>query len=90
MVITSGYAQSDEQTLVKLEDQRLKAIIGRDSVTLSALYNDSYKGILTTGSNLTKKGVMEFQLASNPYVKMSIEGVEATVYGNVGITTAGK
>ncbi len=88
-IIVNGYAQKDapEQALVRLEDQRLKAIIDRDSVTLSSLYDDHYRGVLTTGKQVNKIGVMEFQLSNNPYVKISIENVEAVIYGNVGITT---
>src|SRR6185295_6452595 len=71
--------ETPEQTLTKLEDQRLKAVIGRDSVALNALYDATYRGILTTGREVTKAGVIEFQLTNNPYIKLSIENVKATV-----------
>lgn len=90
LFFTRGYSQqspSPEQILVKLEEQRLKAIQNRDSVTLSSLYDDRYNGVLTTGRQVVKSGVIEFQLASNPHVKISIEDVKASIYGDVGITT---
>jgi hypothetical protein len=87
-IITSfgAYSQTEAE-LVKLEDQRMKAIIARDSVTLSSMYDAAYRGVLTTGREVTKKEVIEFQLASNPYIKITIEGVKATLHGNVAITT---
>ncbi len=89
MVSFGGYSQTEtpEQTLIKLEDQRLKAIINRDSITLSSIYDDSYHGVLASGRAVNKTGVIEYQLSNNPLVKISIEDVKASVYGNVGITT---
>ena len=84
----SLYAQTKtaEQTLMKLEDQRLNAILKRDSITLHNLYDDTYQGILPSGRLVNKTGVIEFQLSSNPYNKISIEDVKVTVYGNFAVT----
>ena len=84
---SNAQTETPEQTLSKLEDQRLKAIISRDSLTLFSLYDVTYRGILTNGREVNKAGVIEFQLASNPYIKISIENVKPSVQGNVGIVT---
>ena len=84
-----AYAQTEspEQALAKMEDQRLKAIINKDSVALSALYDDKYTGVLTSGRAVNKAGVMKFQMTNNPLVQITIEDVKANIYNNVGITT---
>ena len=88
LACTSGYSQKEtpEQLLASLEQQRLKAIISHDSVGLASLYDDKYNGVLTNGREVNKAGVVEFQLASNPRVTITIEEVKAFVYGDVGIT----
>ncbi len=88
-VFFAAHSQTEtlEQTLIKLEDQRLKAIINRDSITLSNLYDVSYQGILPSGRTVNKAGVIEYQLSTNPNNKISIEDVKATVYGNFAVTT---
>lgn len=89
MAFFGGYSQTEtpEQALIKLEDLRLKAIISRDSITLSSLYDAAYRGTLTNGRDVTKAEVIEFQLANNPNIKITIENVQPSVHGNVGIVT---
>jgi hypothetical protein len=84
-----AYSQTDtpEQQLSKLEDTRLKAIVDKDSVALSSLYDAAYRGILTSGREVNKAQVTKFQLSGNAFVKISIENVKPTLHGNVGITT---
>jgi hypothetical protein len=82
----SQKTEATEQMLTSLEQDRLKAIVARDSVKLSAMYDDKYNGVLTNGREVTKAGVIEFQMASNPHITISIEAVKAFVYGTVGVT----
>jgi len=88
-ILIEGYSQTEtpEQTLVKMEDKRIKAILARDSMTLISLYDERYRGVLASGVPVTRAGVIEYQLASNPHLNISIEQVEATVHGDVGIVT---
>ena len=89
IIFFGAYSQTEtpEQALVRLEDQRLKAIVNRDSITLSNLYDDGYKGVLASGRTVNKAGVLEFQLSSNPHVRITIEGVQASAHENVGVVT---
>ncbi len=88
-VLIKGYAQTEtpEQALARMEDKRIQAVVGHDSLTLATLYDDSYRGVLTTGRSVKKSGVIGYQLSNNPYIKISIEGVEATIHEDMGVVT---
>src|SRR5690242_18423810 len=88
IISISAWSQTEtpEQLLARLEQDRLKAILARDSAKLSAMYDDHYNGVLTNGKEVNKAGVIEYQLATNPHLNVSIEGVKAFIYGTVGVT----
>ena len=84
-----SYAQTEspEQQLIKLEDQRLKAIVNKDSAFLYSIYDEKYEGVLNTGRTINRTEVVRFQISNNRFINIKIEDVKATIYGNVGITT---
>jgi len=85
--VSHAQSESPEQQLIKLEDQRLKAVVNKDSAFLYSLYDDKYEGVLTTGRPVNKTEVVRFQLSNNKLINIKIEDVKASIYGNVGITT---
>ncbi|MBL7847525.1 MAG: nuclear transport factor 2 family protein [Cyclobacteriaceae bacterium] len=79
--------ESQEEVLVRIENERLQAIINRDTAKISSIYDDRYQGILASGHSVDKAGVLEFHLSGSPHILISIEDVKAWVYGNIGVTT---
>jgi len=79
--------ESSEQTLVRLENERLAAIIKKDTAAITKIYDDRYQGVLASGLSVDKARLIEFHLSASPHIALSLEDVKATVYGNVGIAT---
>jgi hypothetical protein len=79
--------ESPEQTLLRLEDQRLQAIIQRDTATIMKIYDDKYQGVLASGQSVDKTKVIEFHLSGSPHITIGIEDVKAMAFGNIGVTT---
>lgn len=84
-----GFSQSEspEDVLVRMENERLQAIINRDTAKIASIYDDRYQGILASGHSVDKAGVLEFHLSGSPHIMISIEDVKASVFGNIGVTT---
>ncbi len=79
--------ETPEQTLVRIENERMAAITKKDTATISRIYDDSYQGVLASGHAVDKAGVIEFHLSGSPHIQIGIEDVKASVYGNIGVTT---
>lgn len=86
-VIPVWAQESPEQTLVRIENERLQAILKKDTATILKIYDDSYQGVLASGHAVDKAGVIEFHLSGSPHIQIGIEDVKATVYGTIGVTT---
>ena len=78
---------SPEQALVRLEDQRLQAIVNRDTAAIMKIYDDRYQGVLASGQSVDKTKVIEFHLSGSPHIALSMEDIKASVYGTIGVTT---
>jgi ketosteroid isomerase-like protein len=78
---------SPEQALIKLEDERLQAIIKKDTAAILKIYNEHYQGVLASGQSVDKTKLIEFHLSGSPHITLSMEDVKASVYGSIGITT---
>lgn len=79
--------ESPEQTLIRLEDQRLQAIIKRDTATILKIYDDRYQGVLASGQSVDKAKLVEFHLSGSPHITLSMEDIKTSVYGNIAVTT---
>jgi hypothetical protein len=86
-VVLCQAQESPEQTLLKLEDQRLKAIVNKDTATIMKIYDDRYQGVLASGQSVDKTKLIEFHLSGSPHITLSMEDVKASAYGNIGVTT---
>ncbi|MBL7850935.1 MAG: nuclear transport factor 2 family protein [Cyclobacteriaceae bacterium] len=79
--------ETPEQTLLKMEDQRLQAIITKDTATILKIYDDRYQGVLASGQTVDKPKLVEFHLSGSPHITISMEDVKAAVYGSIAITS---
>lgn len=76
-----------EQTLIRMENEGLDAIVRKDTSMISKLYDDSFQGVLASGHAVNKAGVIEFHLSGSPHIQIGIDDVKAIAFGDVGITT---
>lgn len=79
--------ETPEQTLVKMEDQRLQAIVKKDTATIMKIYDDRYQGVLASGQTVDKTKLIEFHLSGSPHITLVMEDVKASVYGSIAVTT---
>jgi hypothetical protein len=79
--------ETPEQALVKMEDQRLQAIVKKDTATIMKIYDDRYQGVLASGQTVDKTKLIEFHLSGSPHITLVMEDVKASVYGSIGVTT---
>ena len=79
--------ETPEETLLKLEEKRLQAITKKDTTTLMIIYDDRYQGVLASGQGVDKTKLIEFHLSGSPHITLSMEGVKASVYGSIAVTT---
>jgi hypothetical protein len=79
--------ETPEQALIKMEDQRLQAIVKKDTVTIMKIYDDRYQGVLASGQTVDKTKLIEFHLSGSPHITLVMEDVKASVYGSIGVTT---
>ncbi len=86
-VISCLAQETPEQTLVRIENERMQAILKKDTATIAKIYDDSYQGVLASGHAVDKAGVIEFHLSGSPHIQIGIEDVKASVYGTIGVTT---
>lgn len=88
LVVFSTQAQeTPEQALLKMEEQRLQAIVTKDTVTIMKIYDDRYQGVLASGQSVDKTKLIEFHLSGSPHIALSMEDVKVNVYGTIGVTT---
>jgi len=79
--------ETPEQSLVRIENEGLEAIIRKDTSMISKMYDEAYQGVLASGHAVNKAGVIEFHLSGSPHIKIGIDDVKAIVFGDIGITT---
>lgn len=83
-----GWSQdSPEQALIRMENEGLDAVIRKDTVVITKIYDDSFQGVLASGHAVNKAGVLEFHLSGSPHIQIGIDDVKAIVFGDIGITT---
>ncbi|MDZ4716119.1 MAG: nuclear transport factor 2 family protein [Cytophagales bacterium] len=82
-----GQQPEEAEILTKLENQLLEAAVARNNDFLTALFDDQFHGVLASGMGVNKSAMIEFLNTGSPHVFLSLEGLKASHYGTVGVTT---
>jgi len=93
---TSGQEQSAsrdhtstvEQAIIRLDNERIKAQIGADPVTLDRIYADDFIGVGPSGTVRTKPQVIsDFTSGDLKFQSIATDEVEVRVYENTAVET---
>src|SRR5215471_19405428 len=94
--ITSGQEQSEsrdqsmavEQTIRKLDDERIQAQIHADAAALDRIYAADFIGIGPSGTVRTKPQVLsDFTSGELKFQSITTDDVQIRVYGNTAVET---
>src|SRR3954468_14780307 len=84
----SKHHASVEQTIRKLDDERIQAQIHADAAALHRLYADDFIGVGPSGTVRTKPQVIaDFTSATLRFQSITTDDVQVRVYGNTAVET---
>ena len=77
-----------EQTIRRLDDERIQAQVHADAATLDRIYADDFIGVGPSGTVRTKPQVLaDFTSGDLKFQSITTEEVQVRVYGNTAVET---
>src|SRR3954471_8730362 len=84
----SKHHASVEQTIRKLDDERIQAQIHADAAALDRIYGEDFIGVGPSGTVRTKPQVIaDFTSGSLKFQSITTDEVQVRVYGNTAVET---
>ena len=86
--VTLGQKQTVEQAIKKLDQERIQAQIGADTVALDRIYADDFIGVGPSGRVRTKAQVIsDFTSGELKFQSITTDEVQVRVYENTAVET---
>ena len=83
-----SYRRSVEETIRKLDSERIQAQIDADTVALNRIYADDFIGVGPSGTVRTKPQVIsDFTSGGLKFQSITTDDVQVRVYGNTAVET---